>query len=481
MAQDTVATEHPEFKEARPLWARMRALIEGAEAVKAGSQYDPSGRTFQYLPTPPGMTQEDFGFYRERAQFYNALARTVVALAGAVFAKPPVIDAPDDVKQYAEDLTRKNEPLDTVALEIVTELVAVGRYAVFLDLSEAAPAGTFPYWALREAESVINWRTARVGSDPDQLVMVVIAEREEVDSEFGHECVMAYRQMTLVDGVYQSRMWRRVGSASEFTPGPWIISKRRGVPLDFIPFLFINAGGVDPCPTKPPLIDLGNVNIGHFRNSADHEQGLFNTAIPTYWAAGLAANSQPLKVGGSMAWMLPKDAAAGVLEFSGAGMKAILDAMAAKERQMATLGARLLEDPSAIAAETATAVRIKHSGEGAALRTISSTASTALTTLLRWAAWWAGSGEIDQGITVKLNQEFTNVKAAPAEITEQRNLWQARATSHETLYHALQEGGWAREGVDLDTERRAIDAEEALSPKPETMPSGAMPPAPAGE
>jgi hypothetical protein len=478
-----VTTQHPEYASMAAFWSRCRDLIEGSDTVKRGSAYDPLGRSYSYLPTPPGMSAQDFEFYKARAQFFNAMARTVTALSGAVFTKPPTVECPDETKVQLEDLTSQDEPLDVVAQKIVTEVISVGRVGVFLEMPEKAPAGTPPYWAMRLAQNITNWRTARVGDDPAKLVLVVIAEEAEAPDEFGHDCVTQYRQLALVDGKYQVRVWTRKDTGTktaEYEPGEWIVPMRRGVALDFIPFTFVGIDGVSPCVSKPPLLDLANVNVGHFRNSADHEQGLFNTAIPTYFAAGMTANSTPLKVGGSAAWMLPQGATAGVLEFSGAGMKAILDAMTAKEKQMASLGARLLEDPSANAAETATAVRMRHSGEGAALRTIAGAGSTALTTLLRWHAWWAGTGGIDQSIKVALAQEFSNIRATPEEVKALVLQVQAGLIGYETFYANLQKGGWTREGVSAAEELKAIEAEEPMRPEPPepTPPKPGDPPMP---
>jgi len=47
-----------------------------------------------------------------------------------------------------------------------------------------------------------------------------------------------------------------------------------GKPLDFIPFIFIGIDDTTPSVDEPPLIDIADVNIAHYRLDADHKHGL---------------------------------------------------------------------------------------------------------------------------------------------------------------------------------------------------------------
>src|SRR3990172_10414806 len=211
-----VTTQHPEYVEAAPKWQRCRDLIEGSDRVKANSPY--TGRMLTtttpeiprtlapgaspYLPTPPGMTAEDFEFYKQRAQFFNAAARTVTALSGAVFQKPPTVVAPESIRPHLEDLTMLDEPLDVVAQRIVTEDISVGRYAILVDRAPVVDgqAEGRPYWVTIPSERIINWKTGQVGNDPDQLVIVVIREDAPTPNrdEFSYETQARYKQLALV-------------------------------------------------------------------------------------------------------------------------------------------------------------------------------------------------------------------------------------------------------------------------------------------
>jgi hypothetical protein len=468
MSEDAgVKTQHPAYVEASVWWKRCRDLVEGSDKVKAGD----------YLPHPAGMDETDFAFYKQRAQYYNAMARTISALSGAVFRREATVEAPKAAEDQLKDLTLRDEPLDVVSQRVVTELLTVGRYAILLDMpaveeGKPVPENARPYWVTLPAERVINWRTARVGADPEQLVMVVIREDAPAEGSggFSHAMEERYRELALLDGFYQSRVWTKAKDTSvdseRFVPGPWIKPMRRGAPLTFIPFTFVGTDGITPDVTRPPLLDLADVSIGHFRNSADLEHGLFLVALPTPWASGVKGDGA-LRIGPSVVWRLTENGKAGILEISGEGLAAIKDAMAAKERLMATLGARLLEEPHGAQAETATAVRMRQSGESASLRTTAGAASAAITRVLRWHVWWfTGAGDLDLDVMVELCSEYFQVKATPEEVKAALLALQAGEISFATFYSILEKGGWAREGVTAEDERKEIEREKPMREPP---------------
>jgi hypothetical protein len=149
-----------------------------------------------------------------------------------------------------------------------------------------------------------------------------------------------------------------------------------------------------------------------------------------------------------------------MLEFSGAGLAAIREAMAAKEKQMAALGARLLE-PGEIAQETATAVRIRHGGDAAALDTITAAVQQATTRMLRWHGWWTGAKgtPIPETVRVTLPSDFFSARLTPQDVQQALAMLLAEKISYKTFYSILSSGQWAREGVTVEQEQRDIIAE----------------------
>ena len=181
-----------------------------------------------------------------------------------------------------------------------------------------------------------------------------------------------------------------------------------------------------------------------------------------------------MKIGPSVVWELELQGSTGMLEFSGAGLASLIVAMDDKKKQMATLGARLLEDAPTGGTETATAVRMRHGAEHATLKTIAGAIEMGLSLALKTLAWWAGTSvkPTDEEVNVELNKEYLNIKATAQEMQVALTMLQAGEISYETFYAFLQSGGWAREGIDAAQERKDIqkvrvDVSEPPEPEPE--------------
>lgn len=475
----TVETPHPDVSSVAPQWQRCRDLNNGSDAVKAA--------TTAYLPKPTGMTDDIYNFYIQRAVYFNAFARTKAALSGAVLREAPQHEGiPDAVIDHLEDLTLRGEPLDVVAQGLLDELLEVGRHAIWLDMPASEVKDARPYWVMIPVERVINWRTTRTPQDPAKLSMIVFETSPLLDpnNEFSHETTTAYQQLALLPGdepdtyVYRSRVWEKAADKRDFLPGPWVTPTRGGIPLDFIPFTFVGTTGITPDMTRPPLVDLADVSIAHYHNSAELEHLLYMVGMPTPVIWGANTGTGAMKMGAEAAWDLGEGGGATMLEMNGQGAKAIMDAMAAKERQMAGLGARLLDDPSAGGTETATEVRMRHSGETATLHTISAAASAALTLVMRWHVWWfARTGDMPLDVHVTLATEFFQLRATPDEVRAALFAVQAGKMSFKTFYYVLERGGWARKGVTAEDELREIESEAPPEP-PEPEPGTLLPPAP---
>jgi hypothetical protein len=460
-----VSTTHPDYDAARPAWTMCRDVKGGAAAVKAKGEL--------YLPKPAGQNAADYIAYKRRGALFGALARTITALRGAILTRPPIVEnAPADMTPQFEDATLRDQSLEDVASWAVEEVLTTGRAAIMLDMAEG---GGRPYWCLYTAEDVINWRTGKVGDDPAQLVQVVLREDTVTPTAdgFGHDVERGFRELALAVGdegpVLQARVWRQSDPAlvvstanTPYMPGPWVTLLRRGKPLSFIPLSFIGPSGVTPEVAKPPLEDLAEVILGHYRNSCDLEHLMYYVGMPVVWASGVPKGSV-LKIGSSVAWMVADGGKVGMNEMTGAGAREFRELMAAKEKQMAVLGGRLLLEAPNARPETATSARLRYSAEASSLHTISVAVGAAMTRVLRWHIWWLSTDDaLRLEAEVRLSDEFFAMKATPEEVRTALMAVQAGEMSFATFYALLARGGWTRPGVSADEEKHAIHASEAL-------------------
>ena len=459
-----VNSTHPDYDANLFKWQRCRDCRSGGDAVKARKQ--------AYLPALESTSADPARYktYLNRAVFYNATARTISGLSGTVFRKDPSIVSPDALLPALQDITLTHVPLASFALSSFEEILTTGRYGVLVDLpaAEDVPeehaADIRPYWVPYRAEQIINWRTASLNG---RLVLTLLVLKELVEEpdqhdEFVPKVLTQYRVLRLAPDGYEVQLYRQVGSDPNAVEvlGPTRQPVRRGERLAFIPFYLAGPTSVTADVAAPPLLDLVDVNLSHYRTSADLEHGRHYTALPTPYVAGVPPTTQ-LEIGSGSAWVFSDPQAhAGMVEFTGSGLQALERAMATKEAQMAVLGARLLESqkPSVESSDT---LRTRQNGEQSVLRTMAGTLSQVLTMALRTTVWWMGLDIPDEECHATLNTEFFSLRLSGDEATALVTLWQAGGISFDTLYWNLERGEWTKPGVTIEQERQLIDADQA--------------------
>lgn len=467
-----VNTPHSDYEIKLPQWTRCRTVYEGQDAVKAAGE--------AFLPKldshygTKGATK--YAAYKQRALFFNATGRTVDGLAGGVFQKAPTTDANGDLKKHLVDLTLTNVSFESLALETMKEVLKVGRIGLLVEMADSAENPSRPYWVVHQAENITSWRTARISGD-EMLTLVVLreyADEPNPDDPFASAPVEQYRVLRLrlendrriyEQCVYTLKDRNAPKDKQEWVAGAPIVPLRRGTPLSFIPFVFINPTSVGPKPEKPPLLDLVDVNISHYQTMADLEHGRHFCGLPQPWVRGGPQGDEPLAIGSGNAWMLSGDhGQAGMLEFTGQGLGALENADKQKRQMMATLGARMLESQSSHV-EAAKTVEMRSAGEHASLRTIAGSTQQGLQLGLQFHRWWIGT-EIrpsDVSVSVALNKDFMNVDASPDKIRVAITAVQEGELSSKEFFGILQRGNWIDQSSTFDAELAQRKAEMRLA------------------
>lgn len=425
-------SKHRSYTQNARLWRKIRDVLAGEDTIKAAGE--------RYLPRLGGQTRDDYQAYLSRSFFYNAAARTAVGLVGAIFRKAPRLNLPEALTPSLDSITADGRPFVTLAKELVGEVIAMGRCGVLVD---APRDGGQPYLIPYTAEQIINWSTAL--QDGQQRVgRVVLWEmvEEATDDIYVPRVVSQYRVLDFnADGHYQQSLYRR--GTSRHDDDYVLIDRRvptwRGQPLTRLPFIFMAPTHLAADVEKSPLLDLVNVNLSHYRSLADLEHGRHFTALPTPWITAPTAErgAAEYSIGPGNVWLLEPGGQAGMLEFRGAGLAYLESACRDKERMMAVLGARLLDEQKTGVEATET-VRLRQAGEQSFLASLADTCGRALTEALRlWAMW---QGEDAQKISLRLNSDFDTTRLSSDELRELIAAWQAGAIDTQQLQNNLTQG-----------------------------------------
>ena len=412
-----VTFTRPEYTAAKYRWRLVRDVCKGSETVKAAGDY--------YLPRPNASdksqdNKDRYDAYKKRAVFYNATGRTKHSLVGAVFRTWPTLTVPGALGYVTKDIDGQGVSVYQQSQSVIGHLLEVGRHGLLVDYAAVEP-GTVSKAdeqagraranvASYPAESIINWKTRQVGGQ-HLLSLVVLREKIDVDTAdgFGSEQVTQYRVLRLdVSGVYTQEVWEEGSSNTEMTVAPFAPLNGAGQPWRIIPFQFLGSENNDTSIDDSPLYDMAEVNIGHYRNSADYEEAAYLVGQPQPWMSGLDEQWRDhlekagIFLGSRAPWLLPVNGACGVWQAQ--PNTVAKEAMDAKKQDMVSLGARLIERGSAV--KTATQADNDSAAEHSVLSLVVSNVSEAYSQCLAWMAEFVNApGEV----LYKLNQDFSQI------------------------------------------------------------------------
>lgn len=441
-----VNSTHADFLINAPTWTKIRTTISGEEAVK---------RLETYLPRPRGMLDADYDSYRSRAKFYAAAERTLTAFVGLVQRKAPDIRIDDKQLEYLiADVDGHGTPLSEFAGRVLAEVLMMGRLAISVDVVDNRIV-----LAAHVAESIINWRV----SGDDALTMVVVSNIEassRQDDPYVLETEQVYRSWRVDAGAVIYEKFTEVAGA--VAPSMTISAELRGLngAIEELPVIIIGTSGVHASVDRSLLLPIINLSLHHYMLSADRNWGLHFVALPTPYIIGVNPDQAPSVIGPTTLWSIPNEnARVGMLEFSGSGLRELALEMDDDKREIADMGARILESRSR-SAEAAETVAMKSHSDSANLNTVCTAVSDGITRALRIGANWIGRPNVDE-IGFDINRDFLPVRMDPTELTALVQAWLNGALSNQELYAALQEGEIIDPGKPFEQHLEQIDQTQA--------------------
>lgn len=451
------SAEHPNYREFLDLWEKCRDCYKGEEAVKNKNQ--------RYLPYLSLQDSGEYYNYRNRAIFLNVMKRTIHGLVGASLRKKPIVKVPKKMESYLSDIDLHGMSFFELIQSLMTEILITGRVNVVVDRINDSRV----YLAHYSAEKGVNWRM-----DMNQPIMATFVEEVDFsDDGFEHSIKEQYRVYD-----YDDNGNIRVRVAMENVPEDKneesdddyefeiiheITPTVRGGGMQDFPVFTFNATGLgldNLCP--PPLLDLANISLSHYRTSADLENGRHFTSLPQPWVAGVDSDEfrQGLHIGSNAAWIFSNEnAKLGYLEFSGAGLGSLENALKEKEAMMAVVGARLLDSKKGV--ESAEVSRIRQNVETSILSHIVVTLENGLTKVLKYIARWEGFDESE--VSLKLNMDFIDVRIPHQEIISLVQAYQMGGISMDTLLYNLKHGEVIPDDVSIEDERDKIEMDHGKS------------------
>jgi hypothetical protein len=396
--------------------------------------------------------------YRTRAVWYPATQFTLEGLVGLAFHRDPVTELPTQLEYLLKDCDGLGVSLYQQSQATLNNNLAVGRHGLFVDWSEALG---HPVIKAYHAESIINWRYDIVDGKASLVMVVLEEEAEEEDGEWGIILVKQWREITRNEaGNVQVRLWREdtgvtktkrlvsMGTVKNAATGEERVIeavelRSRGKVLEEIPFTFIGSNNNDASIDPAPLYGLAQLNLAHFRNSADYEDSVFFCGQVQPWISGLTEQwrdymqnpwvidatgerrytGQKMYIGSRSPLLLPQGASFGMAQAQPNSLAK--EAMEHKEIQMIAVGARMIEGTKAN--KTATGENNDREATTSVLSLCVANVSEAYQRAITFCARFMDMPEEKDGYAdaFKIQQDFVQMQANPQLMAELTKSWQS--------------------------------------------------------
>ncbi len=442
-----VTTERNDYTDYLPIWQQVDDVIAGERAIKAaGVKYLP-------VPNPADKSKENlarYDQYKKRALFMNATSRTLNAMLGAIYRKTPNVELPPQIEYLNTDADGNGLDLVQHSAGTVKEIIKKGRAGLLVDYpategvttkAQQSTGGIRPYIIQYQAQDIINWRTIKIGAVNKLSLIVLKEESEEYQDLFKSEALYNYRVLWLDNNnIYNVTTYKKDGK--EMSQGETFQPKdAKGKFFNEIPFRFVGSQDNNYTIDEAPLYDLSNVNLSHYRNSADNEESSFLVGQPTLILSTDSSTEElktnnpcGLQFGSRTAIVLGVEDSVNLLQAEPNNLPK--SNMKDKEEMMVMLGARLV---SATAQQTAEATRINYGAETSQLSMIVSNVDSAYQDCIRWCMMFETG--TDENFVFNLNKDFFAEKMTAQDIQAWVMMMQQSIVAMPDFRQKLRESG----------------------------------------
>lgn len=461
------STTSSEYNAMAPKWAKIRTLLAGTEALRACRH--------TYLPQFPREFDEHYNHRLENTTLLNMSDITLASWVGRPFSDPVCVgeDVPQQIMDMVKNVDSRGNGLSVFLRDWFREGLAFAHAHVLIDSPITDPKGRTraddlrdgvrPFWSFLKPEAVIFMAATHVGSQ-EILTHVRISETEKIRDGFAEDSVHRIRIFDRVlqgskedVGVYVS-VWEKRRTKSQQID--WVeVEAPRKIGIDEIPLVTFYADRDGIQAGKPPLEDLVDLNLAHWRSTSDHNNILTVTRFPMIAASGVTNEEMENIV------LAPRKVIASrketskfyYLEHSGAAVKVGAEDLAALEEKMAYYGADFLRKrPGNM---TATARALDSAEATSPLQDAVNRFNEAIDAALRITGKWMG---IEEPGNIEVTTDFGPEEVEGDDMTTLREARKLRDLSRKAFLEELRRRGVLTDEFDIEADLQELEAEESM-------------------
>jgi len=408
-------------------------LIQGTYQVRR--------RHRRYLPQEPRELDESYDNRLARSVCPPYLVRLERMLAGMLTRKPVRLnDVSDVVREQLFDVDLLGNDLNVWTYETARKMIRYGHVGVLVDAPSAGELGR-PYWVSYTPRDVLGYKTELVNG-AQQLSQLRLSERVVLpDGEYGEKEVEQIR--VLRPGEFEIH---RANDQGEF-----VVVDSGTTTMDHIPFSVAYANRVNFMESRPPLMDIAELNLKAYQMQSDLDNMLHIAGVPMLAFFGFPQAAEEVTAGPGEAISFPAEGDARYIEPQGKAFDAQFKRLEQIASQINELGLSSVLGQK-LSAETAESKRIDRSQGDSTMMVIAQNMQDLIDNCLAHHAHYLNITEIGSCL---VNRDFLGTRLEPQEIQALLQLYTAGTITQETLLLQLSEGEVLGDDFDIEAEVEA--------------------------
>jgi hypothetical protein len=430
--------------------------MSGTDAMQANAA--------TYLPK---FTKEDSRHYSIRvanSTLFGAYADTVKSITSKPFSKPVQVlgELPEQLEGIEDDTDGQGKSLQQLAKDIFSDFVTYGLGHVLVDYPQTiTPEGQTPNLKQEREngfqprlihvspQNLIGWRVENDTTGRPVLTQVRIKEKQtEPDGDWGDKQVDYVRVINRND-------WQLYKKNDD---GEYILALQGVNSLGKVPLITGYANQTGFMMADPPLKELAETNLTHYRSESDQRNILHMVRAATLFIKGfnqeeadkIALGPNQLIATGS------PDADVRFVEHTGAGINSGAKDIDKLEQRMMMLGLQPFVQRTG--SQTATGQGIDESRANCDIQAWVMSLEYTLYNAYQLAAEWI-KAELPDNFNVKVDNDFAIWMRAAQDVAQLIQMRQAKELSQRTFLQEIKRRGIISDTIDIDNEIQAIEAE----------------------
>ena len=454
-AGTTAAINDPNsaWENMEPHWVLIENLL--------GGSYQMRKRHRDFLPQEPRELDEAYDNRLSRSvcpPYYQRLERM---LAGMLTRKPVRLnDVADVIREQLFDVDLQGNDLNIWTYETARKMIRYGHVGVLVDAP--ADANGRPYWCTYTPRDILGWRTELKDGEQKFTQLRLMEKVVEPDGDYGEKIVEQVRLLT--PGAFEIHRKNNDGDFQLFDEG--------STTLPEIPFSVAYSNRVNLMESRPPMEDIGELNLKAYQCGSDLSNQLHISSVPLLAFYGYPQTSEEVSAGPGEAIAFPAEGRAEYIEPSGKSFDAQYKQLDRIEQQINELGLAAILGQK-LSAETAEAKRIDRSQGDSTMQVVAQQMQDMIDNSLIFHAQYLGNNSAGSSF---VNRDFLAARLDPQEIGSLLQLYMAGTITQETLLKQLHEGEVLGDEFDVEEELEAtqqaslIEVDQPLEEEEEAEP-----------